>query len=275
MGWHTVGNVKLDVTIAFGDNLSSTIGQECMYEHLFYRERVETDCSVGGGSDAIGRELNGLYLQGALPNLIRLCIHCKYLDNRDIYRHILDRGANMQEVQITVTRCPLNLQNTGWWKNARRLTVKSLSLIPTYLYLRKLSLNVGVSDKFLISLLKLLPTLMHLYLVSLRNPGRKPLSQSTTTTARHVVWQVARTQMEQSLRQYLGEADGATAAVEETIGFDTPSGLTLGLPIEEVEMKRAHDGEENQGIEELGDVKIIKKWEKRSEKDAIRLLVKS
>ncbi|PVF91795.1 hypothetical protein CPB86DRAFT_802554 [Serendipita vermifera] len=70
----------------------------------------------------------------------------------------------------------------------------------------------------------------------------------------------------ESSREYLGEAEGATAAVEETTGVDEPPTFGLNLPIEQVEMQQ---------MSKSWDVKMIKKREKRSEKDTIRPLVEN
>ncbi|PVF92906.1 hypothetical protein CPB86DRAFT_877566, partial [Serendipita vermifera] len=120
------GNAKLDVTIAFGDNVISMIGQKCMYEHLFTEDVSKRIARLEVDRTPLGRELNGLYLQGTLPNLMHLGIHHNHLDNRDIYRHILDHATNVHEVQITVARCPLDLQNATWWKKVKRLILKDV-----------------------------------------------------------------------------------------------------------------------------------------------------
>ncbi|PVF92505.1 hypothetical protein CPB86DRAFT_877837 [Serendipita vermifera] len=67
----------------------------------------------------------------------------------------------------------------------------------------------------------------------------------------------------ESSRGYLGETEGATAALEETTGIDALSTFELNLSIEQGEMQPIQGGEGNQDVEELGDVKVIKKREKR------------
>lgn len=75
------------------------------------------------------REHDRLYPQGALPNLTHPGIHYNLLDDRNIHQHILSHVANLQEVQATVTRCPLNLENGTWWKNVKCLTFKDVILL--------------------------------------------------------------------------------------------------------------------------------------------------
>ncbi|PVF91798.1 hypothetical protein CPB86DRAFT_820201 [Serendipita vermifera] len=187
-----VRNVELDVASAFGDNVIAMIWVKTL----------------------LVREHDRLYPQGALPNLTHPGIHYNLLDDRNIHQHILSHVANLQEVQATVTRCPLNLENGTWWKNVKCLTFKDVILLNN-IYCGSNSFEEGAMA--VESELECLSTSVSLaYAVNRQQQYEAPVD-----TARP-----------ESSCEYLGETEEATAAVEETTGIDAPSTFELGLPIE-------------------------------------------